>query len=185
MNYYSLSDSTVKITLSDEDMKEYSLRPENIMLNTSETKRIFAQLLKKLGIFHGCSAERLFLEAFPRADGGCVLYVSGLYPDYTKEQHPDNSGKCRLMCGTKDLDTLVRLCRGLKAMGADKDCCVYRSNCRYFIITETENESVSKIRHFLSEYGNVTRDLSRICALKEYGEPVCMNNACEILSQLY
>lgn len=185
MKYYSLSNSTVKITLSEEDMREYSLCPENITRHTTETKRIFVQMLKKLRIFPDYSTERLFLEAFPKAEGGCVLYVSSLGGDSAEEYNPDFSGKIPLLCATDGLHSVISLCRGLIAMGENPEACVYRDENGYYIVVATEIKNTSKIKHFLSEYGTVSHNLSEISALREYGEPVCMENACERLSQLY
>lgn len=185
MKYYSLSNNTVKITLSEEDMREYSLCSESIALRTSETKRIFAQMLKKLRIFPGYNTERLFLEAFPKNEGGCVLYVSSLGEEPQIEKEADYTDKAPIMCNTDSLSTLICLCRGLTAIGENPASCVYRNGNGYSIVVAAEKNDAAKIKRFLSEYGTVSRSLSEIYSLKEYGEPVCTENACEKLSRLY
>jgi negative regulator of genetic competence, sporulation and motility len=77
-----LSSNTLKLTLSKCDMSDLDIKYESLSPKNPETKRLLAHVLNsiqresKTGFTF--SGERLFVEAFPRADGGCMLYISCL-----------------------------------------------------------------------------------------------------------
>lgn len=181
MKYDSLSRNTVKITLSEEDMREYSLCAENIALSTAQSKYNLARLLRKMELFPACKPERLFLEAFPKTEGGCILYVSGLDEDLK-----NSSGKkASLMCTVSELDELVRLCFGLKQSFSCSEACVCLIGNQYALLLGTEAEEKERLSRFLSEYGEISADISEICTVKEYGRVICPKNAVESFSALY
>jgi len=83
-----LSSNTLKLTLSRLDMFDLDIKYESLSGKNPETKRLLAHVLKsirldqmshKVGFDFTC--ERIFVEAFPRPDGGCMLYVSSLEAD--------------------------------------------------------------------------------------------------------
>lgn len=181
MKYDSLSRNTVKITLSEEDMREYSLCAESIAMRTAETKRSLSRMLKKMKLFQGYRPDRLFLEAFPERNGGCVLYVSGLSEEAVRE----NSGEAVLMCRTDSLDSLVRLCRGVEACGFCIKSCVYHGRGGYLLAVTAESGEYFLLYRLFSEFGRVCTDASEISAVSEYTVPVCEKDACRIFSGLY
>lgn len=75
-----LANNTVKITLGPLDMMEYDVSYEKLSRKSPDTRRMLSSLIdavrseKKLDLSEG----RLFIEAFPRGDGGCMLYISSL-----------------------------------------------------------------------------------------------------------
>lgn len=186
MNYDSLSRNTVKITLSEEDMREYSLCAESIALHTGETKRNLSRLLREMKLFPGYRPERLFLEAFPVREGGCVLYVSALGTEYEDDCYEKNRDeKTPLMCTVKSIRTISLICFGLKLIAEEPSVFVYRMGGVYAVVVISEAHETEKIRHFLSEYSDVRDNLTEIYSLPEYAEPVCTENACELFAGLY
>ncbi len=182
MKYDSLSRNTVKITLSEEDMREYSLCAESIALRTAQTKRSLARLLEEMNLFAGYKPERLFLEAFPKREGGCVLYVSSLGEDF--DLPPKDDVPRLYMCMTDKLDTVIKICQGLKQLADNPSASVYLWGGKYAAVVSAFPESSEKIHHFLAEYGNVSHDTAEISLLPEYGTAICINNACEELTRL-
>ncbi|MCL1823315.1 MAG: adaptor protein MecA [Oscillospiraceae bacterium] len=85
-----LSSNTLKLTLSRLDMFDLDIKYESLSGKNPETKRLLAHVLKtirldqKVGFDFSC--ERIFVEAFPRPDGGCMLYVSSLEADSGKKR---------------------------------------------------------------------------------------------------
>jgi negative regulator of genetic competence, sporulation and motility len=83
-----LSSNTLKLTLSKCDMNDLDIKYESLSPKNPETKRLLAHVLNsiqresKTGFTF--SGERLFVEAFPRADGGCMLYISCLEEETAK-----------------------------------------------------------------------------------------------------
>ncbi len=178
MKYDSISRGTVKITLSEADMREYSLCAENIACHTAEAKRSLSKMLKKMKLFSGHKPDRLFLEAFPSAEGGLILYVSNLYNENEGEE-------TALMCCVDNLSCLTQLCHVIQQSGLQLQTCVYRSYKGYILVAIAEKENFCKLRRIFSEFGRVCTDPSEICVVSEYAVPVCFNNACEVFSELH
>lgn len=181
MKYDSLSRDTVKITLSEADMQEYSLCAEAIALRTAEARRSLSRMLRKMKLFSGYKPDRLFLEAFPDEDGGCILYVSGLYEDSERE----NTCETAIMCCLMSLDDLAQLCRVIESAELEVKTCVYHSYGGYILVSLAEKDEYFALRHIFSEFGRVCTDISEISTVSEYAVPVCLNDACSIFAKLY
>jgi negative regulator of genetic competence, sporulation and motility len=92
-----LSSNTLKLTLSKFDMNDLDIKYESLSPKNPETKRLLAHVLNsiqresKTGFTF--SGERLFVEAFPRADGGCMLYISCLEEEAAKPARSMKTGR--------------------------------------------------------------------------------------------
>ena len=77
-----LSQNTLKLTLSRLDMSDFDIKYENLSGKNPNTKQLLSNVLRTVKLDKTAkvdfSGERLFVEAFPRPDGGCMLYVSSL-----------------------------------------------------------------------------------------------------------
>ncbi len=181
MKYDLLSRDTVKITLSEADMREYSLCTEAIELRTAEARRSLSKMLRKMKLFPGYKPDRLFLEAFPASDGGCVLYVSGLY----EENKEESACETAIMCCLGTLDNLIQLCHAVEKAGLQPKTCVYHGHGGYILVSLTEKDSFLALRRIFSEFGRVCTDISEISVVSEYAVPVCLDNACGVFAGLY
>ena len=185
MYYDALSRNTVKITLTGKDMKDYSLKNESLRARTAESKRSLTSFLKKFqsesSLFPDHKAERLFLEAFPSDDGGCILYVSTLGTDILPQ--PETERKTTsLMCSTRTLDETTHLCRSLT--GKVRSSTLYRLEGRYCIIIKVSGSSAAQISHIISEYGRFSDDPADIAYVTEHGSVICAASAVGRLADL-
>jgi len=77
-----LSQNTLKLTLSRLDMFDLDIKYESLSGKNPDTKRLLSHVLRTVRLDKSAgvdfSGERLFVEAFPRPDGGCMLYISCL-----------------------------------------------------------------------------------------------------------
>ncbi|MCM1333708.1 MAG: adaptor protein MecA [Bacteroides sp.] len=193
MQYDSLSRHTVKITLSEEELREYSLCAETLSSRTVETKRNLARLLKRMKLFSGYKAERLFLEAFPRADGGCILYVSSLAPNDRSAAsllYPDGGEtaeqRCEVLCAVESLSLLIRLCAGLSRFYGEADTRAYAlEGGRYCLILSGKKRDADAARRFMNEYGETATDFLRIRSAAERGRLVAGEDAAKKLGELF
>lgn len=73
-----LDDKTVKVLLSKVDMTAYNLSYEEMDYKNPQTKRVILKLIEEIKkeVKINLSTGKLFIEAFPYADGGCILYVN-------------------------------------------------------------------------------------------------------------
>ncbi|MBR5090766.1 MAG: adaptor protein MecA [Ruminiclostridium sp.] len=185
MHYDTLSRNTVKITLTRKDMKDYSLRSENIRSHSAESKRSLTGFLKKfrseISLFPGHSAERLFLEAFPSDDGGCVLYVSTLGTEPLPPSAPERK-TAELMCRTDTLDDAARLCRSVRSKV--RRSALYTLDGSYCLIIKVSDSDSDRLTHTIEEFGGLSDDPVDIAYITEHGTPVCAANAVRIMSEL-
>ncbi len=80
MELIVISDSKLKIMLSGEDMKQYSIDCETLDYENTETRRAFWSILDEAKQRTGFDAasEKVFVQVYPSKDGGCEMYVTKL-----------------------------------------------------------------------------------------------------------
>ena len=80
MQIDELAGNTVKITLDPSDMDGYRIKCEDISGDSRTSELALSRLISCLSEDHdlGLCGERLLVEAFPKSDGGCTLYISCL-----------------------------------------------------------------------------------------------------------
>lgn len=74
-----LDDTTVKVLLTKRDMNAWQLNYSEMSCSSPVTKRVISKLLSEIRDEFDIdfSNSRLYIEAFPYADGGCIIYVTG------------------------------------------------------------------------------------------------------------
>lgn len=178
MQFDSLSRSTVKITLSEEDMHRYSLCAESIAQKSDEAKRALACILKKARLLRGFNAQRLFLEAFPRAQGGCILYVSGL------EEADGAALTGSAVCTVDGLNRFVQLCSGIYRICDGESAAVYNGCGKYSLLLHTPQKQLCAALRFMNEYGEVSTDELELYRISERGKTVCSSEATRTFARL-
>ena len=201
MYYDALSTNTVKITLTRKDMSDYSIREDCLRARSAETKRMLTRFLRRFqsesSLFAGRSADRLFLEAFPSDDGGCVMYVStlGTQPLPPEETSSDSEaaaasasapGTRTLMCIAGSLSDMAGLCAGLN--GRLKSSSLYvletRSEKCFVLIARAAISSADAVSRLMSEYGELSEDSTDIAFASEHGKRLCSGSAAALLAGL-
>jgi len=106
-----LSGNTLKLTLNNSDMADMGIKYETLSEKSEQTKNLLTRVLDTVKLNASVdgnmrfdfSGERLFVEAFPRPDGGCMLYISCL-----KESEPEEElSFCRFPQGSRTDGTIV------------------------------------------------------------------------------
>ena len=185
MYYDALSRNTVKITLTKKDMSDYSLKSDSLRVRNAETKRTLTRFLKKFrsesAIFPDKDIDRLFLEAFPSEDGGCVMYVSTLGMEPLPPAEPEPPVRT-VMCVCAALDPILRLCAGLS--GRTQGSSLYRLDNCYCLAAQIPADEAQYTARLIREYGEYSDDATDIAYAAEHGRTVCGKNAAEVLSGL-
>lgn len=90
MQIDELAGNTVKITLDPSDMDGYCIKCEDISGDSRTSELALSRLISCLSEDHdlGLCGERLLVEAFPKSDGGCTLYISSLKALRPEKTHP-------------------------------------------------------------------------------------------------
>ena len=115
MRIDTLAGNTVKITLEPSDMDGCNIKYEDISGRSHETELALSRLISSVCEKHGLklSGERLLVEAFPKCDGGCTLYVSCLKSARQKPSRPSCEDNRIVICSGR-LSDIAALCRILR-----------------------------------------------------------------------
>jgi len=207
-----LSSNTLKLTLSRLDMFDLDIKYESLSGKNPETKRLLAHVLKsirldqmshKVGFDFTC--ERIFVEAFPRPDGGCMLYVSSLEADGVgKKRKPQLKPKEEIQNTEEQISKTKKEC--LKSLlifetdGVQELGCVCKSLClqkewerinfesalyicenKYRLVIKGENRLIVRI---IKEFGEVLKGERELMHTKENFRTIIEESAAERLCEL-
>lgn len=105
-----ISFNTIKIILDEKDMSSYDISFDKLDRSNPETKRLLVDLIESIKDEKNIdlSSERLFVEAFPKEDGGCLLYLSMLNNNI--KVTPEKSSLYNsIICKIDSPDILIKL----------------------------------------------------------------------------
>ncbi|MCR4780711.1 MAG: hypothetical protein K5876_06420 [Ruminiclostridium sp.] len=185
MFYDALSENTVKITLTSRDMSEYAIARESLLGRSAESKRTLTRFLKRFqsesSLFAGKSPDRLFLEAFPSDDGGCVMYVSTLGTE-NPARGTRGSASVTVMCASPALTDIARF--GAAAADRLTASALYRIPGEWCLVVTAERSLLPELSRLAEEYGSLSDDSVDIACVAEHGELVCRDGAAAALTRL-
>lgn len=198
-----LSETTLKLTLTADDMDRHQIKYESLSQNggnfkecretlgrilktdsTPESEAMAAQLLE--------NGRRLFIEAFKRMDGGCMLYVSAL-------DRRRKSGRGQLLdkaeasspiiFETDSEEALGALCRCLVleqlSGGAEFKSKLFTDGHCYRLAVTPLNICSAHIMRLMNEYGTADRSELSAAYTEEYFRPVADGDGAEIGSRIF
>ena len=198
-----LSETTLKLTLTADDMSRHQLCYESLskdsgnfkecretltrILKTDPTPESEAMAAQLLG-----NGRRLFIEAFKRMDGGCMLYVSAIDRRRRngKEQLLDKTEPSSpIIFETNSEENLGALCRclvleQLSGSSEFKSKLFTDGQCYRLALTPL-NTCCAHILRLMNEYG--TADMSELSAAftEEYFKPVTEEDGVGIGSKIF
>lgn len=190
MKYDTLSRNTVKITLTEADMRKYSLSNDCISGHTAETKRTltdFVNRLKEINpLFPEYEPERLFLEAFPRSEGGCILFIStlGREPLDISKDKPKTTRNKMLMLIAGDISSLSGFSRAVFSLSGVTEAKLYYLGGEFYLIIPCPRGKSSLISAIINEYGELSDNGLEISAAEEHGRLLSAENTLKKLMKL-
>lgn len=190
MKYDTLSRNTVKITLTEADMRKYSISADCISGHTAETKRTltdFVNRLKEINpLFPEYEPERLFLEAFPRSEGGCILFIStlGREPFDIPKDKPKAPRNKMLMLITEDISYLSGFSKALFSLSGEFEAKLYYLSGEFYLIMPCPRGKSSLISAIINEYGELSDSGFEIAAAEEHGKLLSAENTLKKLMKL-
>ena len=179
---------TVKITLDENDLDEMALSFHDTEGAPLETKRAVLSLISKIKeeTELDLTGGKLFIEAFPDANGGCVLYVNvidrghgGLHTQKTNLEF--NSP---LMFRFKDLSSLLGASERLFTQYSHliRKSSLYLLDQEYFLALHSFLKTDDKLIKLLSEYGHYFgKGDIKLSFIKEHARPLIEDAAVETL----
>ena len=187
-----LSKTTLKLTLTAADMSDYDLCYEAFSEHGSDCRKTLGKLLKSAEVNDGAAMaarllseeRRLFVEAFRRMDGGCMLYVSALGHKHKKLQ----DDVAPLLFEAMDERVLGKLCRCLlseRERGARFSSCLFTDGSRYRLAVTPQNTCRSRVIRLFNEFGVTIRDELVAAYTAEHYRTVIGEDAVDIGAKIF
>lgn len=200
MELILINDNKLKITLSECDMKQYSLDCNTIDYDSTETRRAFWSILDEVKHKTGFDAARqkVFVQLYPSKEGGCEMFVTKL--GNTKKSENENeevSDSHRLhplhrrkrAFSFHSFKEITAVCRHLSHTGYSDSSSVWYvkdGEKKYILIFEEPEENVYIPLNecsFVCEYGRSENLKNTLLFLGEHAELICKDNAVEMLAE--
>lgn len=195
MELIRISDTKLKVMLSEEDMIFYDLDTEALDYDDKDTRRAFWQILDEAKRRTGfdVSSERVFVQVYPSKKGGCEMFVTKvgkLEEGKTKTKGLTSMRKRENIYSFGSFETVTLMCEKLKEMGYAGKSSLYMDNGRgiyYLIIEERSSDSILKNNSlgeygFLSEYGSKKNGGLMYAYIKEHFSCIDSKDAVNSLS---
>lgn len=198
MELILINDNKLKISLSNLDLKQYSLDCNNINYDCTETRRAFWNILDEAKQKTGFDAasQKVFIQLYPSRAGGCEMYVTKLgltehesmLPTASNDSHalrPLNVKRSAF--SFESLDRLISVCKRLSYIGFSGNSSAFKgSGEKYFLIFDEPEENayipLSEFS-FISEYGRSENLKYTNLFVSEHADCICLEGAVETLAE--
>lgn len=172
-----IDENTMKVLLSRRDMERFRITFDELGGQNEGTIRLLEEICaqSELEITRG----RLLIEAFPYADGGCILYLNRMAPPRRRA-----SFDTPLVFAFDSLDTLTALAKRLESQYGHvilKDA-LYFMNGTYYLLIYTYFKMDAQLAHLLNEYGSfVGKGAVPSAMVKEHARELIPSDAAQTL----
>lgn len=191
MELLLISDSKLKVTLTNEDMKRLDISCDGLDYDNTETRRAFWQILDEAKSKTGFDAarDRVFIQVYPSKCGGCEMYVIKLKGLFGKEKEGKMEvAKTRASVFSFDsMTSLLPVCRQLKGLGYGRESAAYiGDDGRFYLVVNEETPTCQRGSFgefsFLEEYGRRHTEPSRAAYIREHCRAIEEKDAVNILA---
>ncbi len=192
MDFIRISDTKIKVTLSQKDLDRYVAEGENDRTAGSHgtLRAILREIRRKTGF--DATGERVLMQMFPSSEGGCELFVTrlGKLPDAPERgQAALPAAPLPLRSAVFVFDTLpplLAVCRELNHVGYPHLSAVYYGDDRlwYLVLQEQIPRDRPSPLSFAEEFGTRRRAGATLAYIKEHGSCVAGSDAVAVLAPL-
>ena len=192
MDFIRISDSKIKVTLSQKDLDRYVAEGERGDPSGSHgtLRAILREIRRETGF--DATGERVLMQMFPASDGGCELFVTrlGKLPDdRVRGQAPLPAAPLPLRSAVfvfEGLSPLLAVCRHLKHIGYPHLSAVYYGDDRlwYLVLQEQIPRDRPSPLSFAEEFGTRRRAGATLAYIKEHGTCISGSDAVAALAPL-
>ena len=123
MDLIRISDTKLKIMLTNDDMQKYQIHNDADIIPDGRMRDTLKRLLCDARVQDGFIGDdsRVYIQMFPCAKGGCELFISRLDEQIAKDtrssKKADRNQLERIAYSFVMLDDLIRLCKRLNDIG--------------------------------------------------------------------
>lgn len=198
MELIRISDSKLKIILTESDMRRYALTDENLSYENADVRRAVREMLAEAREESGfvADAERMLIEVYPSRGGGCELYVTKILapaPADTKKAPPPPAREERtrpVVYLLPSLADLLRICRHLAATDYRGESAAYigEGDACYLVLSEPLRgvgyPHSAPLYHPAEEYGERCSGNTKLTYVREHAHCLLDTDAVARLSAL-
>ena len=179
----------LKVTLSARDLQELGIDYQSLDYNDATTRKILLELLSQGRLITGFlpTRSKLYIEIYPREEGGCVIYYTRLAGGEMCLRGQFMPGPSPIAFAFEDTQSLLDACAKVYALYRHRilGSALYALGRQYRLIIYpldfSDNLSVS----FLSEYGKVVGQGAILAAyIGERGQLIHEPNALEVMAKI-
>lgn len=180
-----ISNSTIKIFLTNEDMKDYNIKFDDLDKESHETKLFLFRLIDEVKENNDIdlSGEKLYIEAFEQANGCCLIYISIRGEKFKKKEKLSTD----LIYEFRTLSDAISASSALW----NNQCHLFReseflcSENNYRLIIKAYSRAEKRLCNCLCEYGcEIGDDEISASVTREHYTMLIDKNAVEMLSLL-
>lgn len=196
MEFIIISDSKMKITLTQKELDRYNIDSENFSIGNDAQRHAFRRVLNdacKQSGFEG-SYSRLMVQMYPVKKGGCEIFVTRLDTSEkhreekcTKAYESKSPGNTETLCYSfSEFAHLNAVCRQLYISGYAPQSCVYVSDSgTYYLLLDgiSENENEYSALSFIGEFSKSSSQIP-VPYLEEYCRLICEGDAVRIIGNI-
>lgn len=185
MEIEPLDKKTIKIILSKQDMNDFSITYESMDYDDPATKKVILKLLNqvkeknKVDLLSG----KLFIEAFPKDDGGCILYLN-ILGDMKENSVLNNNFKSPIIAVISNPFDLFKLCKVLyrKYNHIIFKSHLYEDDGLYYLLIYSFYKQEDVLCGIISEFGSIKgKGEFYSCIVKEHSNLLIKDEAIEKL----
>lgn len=198
MELIRISDSKLKIILTESDMRRYALTDENLTYENADVRRAVGEMLAEAKEQSGFEpdSDRMLIEVYPSRGGGCELYVTKILPPAPEEKEKKAPPPTREERGRAvvyvlpTLSALLAVCAHLARVGYRDESAAYggRGESCYLILREQKHPlsypHTSPLYHPAEEYGERYGGADKLAYIKEHAPCILEKDAVARLAAL-
>lgn len=184
-----IGSDTVKVTLNKAEMLCYNIRFENIDCKSPEMKAFILDIIGIIKVRKNLDldAKRLYIEAFPKKDGGCMIYISPIEEQEKNQIIKTKSAYTSVIAEFNDFELAVKLSKKLAKSFNHiiHSSSLYEKNNCYRIIIEVFSKLEARICSVACEYGaSFEKSLLAFAETREHYNCLISSNAIDVISKL-
>lgn len=184
-----ISANTVKISLTGSDLLTYDILDCcQLDKNDPQTRHMISSLMEMIREEKDVdlSSEKLYIEAFPRANGGCLLYISVAGAFSTSGSRGSQSRMMEYICPFTNPENLLRAGEALSHLGTglEHSSLYGQDDGRYCLILRAKSQMEKPIRYIFREFsaGEMNKGAIPAAAIREHWKPLAPKYAIERLT---
>ena len=204
MEFIIISESKLKIMLSQKDLDKYNIDGENFSICNDTQRHAFRHVLNdacKQSGFEG-NTSRLMVQMYPSKRGGCEIFVTKLdiADQRTRSEQKKRKDTQTIICDPEESGVLCysfsefshlnTVCKQLKQSlycGTSK-AYADRSGAYYLILEPCDCQNASPKQYsalsFIDEFAKRSDPGRAIAYIEEHGKVICREDAVEKIGSL-